>query len=211
MDIFRKVEYDNKQLKEFHQSEYMYSFDYLSFINDKNGNSFSGKNFFNQFGFIIIDNVIPVSQCNNTVNTILNITNINRNDQKTWNEFHPIGKYGLGSRGPSFERDFLINRQNERLANVLSILLDTTIDNVMVSHDRFALYRPTIREDDSEDIGFRTSSRNIHLDVNPYWWIQGSQDIFNGLDSLQYDDPQDLIKENNLVNNIMVSYLTQLY
>jgi hypothetical protein len=32
--------------------------------------------------------------------------------------------------------------------------------------------------------------RNVHLDLNPWWWLESSEDILQGCDTLQYDDPQ---------------------
>ena len=32
--------------------------------------------------------------------------------------------------------------------------------------------------------------RNVHLDLNPWWWLESSHDILSGLETLQYEDPQ---------------------
>ena len=32
--------------------------------------------------------------------------------------------------------------------------------------------------------------RNVHLDLNPWWWLESSKDILSGVDTLKYDDPQ---------------------
>jgi hypothetical protein len=41
--------------------------------------------------------------------------------------------------------------------------------------------------------------RNLHLDLNPWWWLESSNDIIIGANSLMYESEQDFIKENNLV------------
>ena len=54
--------------------------------------------------------------------------------------------------------------------------------------------------------------RNIHLDMNPWWWLESSAAILDGLETLRYEDNnsscnnsnnnsegQDFIKENNMV------------
>lgn len=47
------------------------------------------------------------------------------------------GKYGLSTRGPCFDKTLVKNRQNVLLANVLSAVLGTVVDDVIVSHDRY--------------------------------------------------------------------------
>lgn len=32
--------------------------------------------------------------------------------------------------------------------------------------------------------------RNVHLDLNPWWWAESSTDILTGVDTLSYADPQ---------------------
>lgn len=40
---------------------------------------------------------------------------------------------------------------------------------------------------------------NIHMDLNPWWYLESNPDVVAGLKTLQYRDPQDFIKENNFV------------
>jgi hypothetical protein len=85
----------------------------------------------------------------------------------------------------------------------------------MVSQDRFAVYRATVSDVGEEDIDrsqfstgtrshtpryrtecsgftatlcrcFRAGDRNIHLDMNPWWWMESSEDILRGVETLQY-------------------------
>ena len=125
------------------------------------------------------------------------------------------------------------NRQSVRLARALSVVLDTPKEDVMVSHDRFTIYRATnltteeyrgeekkavVIEDKNEDndndndndkeeqdLGkqFVTGCKNIHLDLNPWWWQEGSKDVLIGADRLEYSTldeyATDFVKENNLV------------
>ena len=65
---------------------------------------------------------------------------------------------------------------------------------MMVSHDRFTIYRAT-----KDEPSFATGDRNVHLDINPWWWCESSSDVLHGLTFLKYDNSQDFIKENNLV------------
>eukprot|EP01034_Spumella_vulgaris_P023233 gene23233-29435_t len=107
--------------------------------------------------------------------------------------------------------------QNPILATILTKLLkiDETSSSsdshaaqsdLMVSHDRYTVYRSTVFPEESGVLNgkdFTTGRRNVHLDLNPWWWLEASQDIIVGADSLQYTDPQDFIKENNLVVSSM--------
>ena len=65
--------------------------------------------------------------------------------------------------------------------------------DVIVSHDRFTIYRATVHEDDVEKMKkdeFRTGERNLHLDLNPWWWQEDSEDVKKGVTTIQYNDPQ---------------------
>jgi hypothetical protein len=35
-----------------------------------------------------------------------------------------------------------------------------------------------------------TGERNVHLDLNPWWWAESSTDILRGVETLSYEDPQ---------------------
>ena len=71
----------------------------------------------------------------------------------------------------------------------------------MVSHDRFTVYRATQLHEYNIYDGdkYATDRKNIHLDMSPWWHSESSADVTNGVESLQYKDKQDFIRENNLV------------
>lgn len=48
-----------------------------------------------------------------------------------------------------------------------------------------------------------TGPRNIHLDLNPWWWLQSAEEVLAGVETLSYANEQDFIKENNLVVKAM--------
>ena len=50
-------------------------------------------------------------------------------------------------RGPCFDPVLLNNRQNPKLIQFLSTLLETHSTDVIVSHDRFTIYRATVIPD----------------------------------------------------------------
>lgn len=187
-------------------SPYAMSFDATNAVD-----SIESIDFFHRYGYVVYRNVYNRNECQQTRDAMWTIVEdasdgvLKRNDPLTWNLYKSAGKYGLSSRGPCFHQQLVNNRQNPMLAMILSKLIDTPIDDVMVSHDRYTIYRPTII-DPSTTNGvavdgslFSTGKKNVHLDMNPWWWSESSDDILTGVETLKYDDPQDLIKENNMV------------
>lgn len=166
----------------------------------------SGKEHFDDQGFVVFHNIFTKEECKSTrqqMTSFLEHNNVGfkMNDPLSWDLLKGTGKYGLSCRGPCFESVLVNNRQNPILATVLSALIETDIPDVMVSHDRFTVYRATeLGEFDiSDGEKYSTDRKNVHLDLNPWWHYESSSDITHGLESLQYNDKQDFIRENNLV------------
>jgi hypothetical protein len=163
--------------------------------------------FFSKWGFVVFRDVFTEEECAATRDAMWSMIECAnpgfvRDDPKSWVAFKAAGKYGLSSRGPVFDPTVVANRQNSNLAQALSLALGIPVDDVMVSHDRFTIYRATQLEDSCPDVDgslFRTGRRTVHLDLNPWWWLESSSDILIGANTLQYSDAQDFIKENNLV------------
>jgi len=161
---------------------------------------------FSDWGFVVFRDVFTPAECSETRDAMWSVIEEGnpgflRDDPLTWDGFKAAGKYGLCSRGAVFHPTLVKNRQNENLCRALSTCLQIPEDDVIVSHDRFTIYRAT-RLDQTvfgDCSRFRTGRRNVHLDLNPWWWLESSRDILVGADSLQYADAQDFIKENNLV------------
>jgi len=141
------------------------------------------KSFFNTYGFCVLSNVFDETECEQTRQAMWDVVEsacpgLQRDDARSWGLYQSTGKYGLSSRGPCFNPTLVNNRQNEFLANALSVLLDTTAEDVMVSHDRFTIYRATGLDAGAGEYGpgvesgstFATGRRNVHLDLNPWWW-----------------------------------------
>lgn len=123
-----------------------------------------------------------------------------RNDPSTWSTYHSTGNYGLSMRGPCFHPILVKNRYNPNLIRVLRTLVES--DDMMVSHDRYTIYRAT-GSDIPDGDKFRTGSKNVHLDLNPWWWCESSRELLDGLPSLTYQNEQDFIRENNLIVSSM--------
>jgi hypothetical protein len=64
--------------------------------------------------------------------------------------------------------------------------------DLIVSQDRFTVYRATQYEDpDIPGASFSTGDKNLHLDLNPWWWEENAKEISDGLDNaLSYEDEQ---------------------
>eukprot|EP01032_Pedospumella_encystans_P011855 gene11855-13752_t len=64
------------------------------------------------------------------------------------------------------------------------------VGDLIVSHDRFTVYRATVLDEELQGVvdgaQFTTGDRNIHIDMNPWWWLESSTDILKGLETLQY-------------------------
>ena len=178
--------------------EYIVSFS----LDDEEG----ALQFFKSWGFVVFRDVYSAEECAETRASMWGIiesahVGFSRHDPRTWDEFKAAGKYGLSSRGPCFDPVLVRNRQHPGLCRALAVVLEAPTADVMVSHDRFTIYRATHLDEAIYGDGarFRTGPRNIHLDMNPWWYLENAQDIMVGANSLQYADAQDFIKENNLV------------
>lgn len=204
-----------------------------SFLIGADAGGESALRFYREHGFVVFRNVFTKDECQQTCDAMWSFAEDSnpgflRSQPSTWDKYQASGKYGLSLRGPSFDPVMVDNRQNKNLAAALSLVLEIPVEDVMVGHDRFTIYRATELED-SEYLGndpasggavlgegdgegeskvgvgskYLTGRKNVHLDLNPWWWLEASQDILVGANSLQYDDPQDFIKENNFVVSSM--------
>ena len=175
--------------------------------------SFSRENipeslrFFNMYGFVVYRNIFSPDECQSTREAMWSIVEeanigVKRDDIGSWNNIRTAGKYGLSMRGPCFHPILVKNRQNENLIEVLNHVVnhDAETNSVMVSHDRFCIYRAT--EVPGGD-HFVTGPKNLHFDLNPWWWRSSEHAVIQGAETLQYSDEQDFIRENNMVVSCM--------
>lgn len=178
-------------------SRYCLSFD--------TSNKKAAIDFFEEYGFVVFRNIFSADQCESSREAMWNIIETSypgliRNDPKSWIHLKTAGKYGLSSRGPCFDHMLVQNRQNPILAEILASIIDIPVHDLMISHDRFTIYRATdLNEYQIDGKKFLTGRQNIHLDLNPWWWLESSPDIIHGKETLEYKNTQDFIRENNLV------------
>ena len=206
----------------------------------------TARAFYEQHGFVVFRDVFSAEECEDTRSAMWDIVEegnpgLRRDDPHSWTEYNQVGKYGLSSRGPCFHPQLVANRQHINLAASIACVLRVEQGDLMVSHDRFTIYRATgldpesyvspssyptapssssvtvTRATDASSSGggggdgsaehpgksLLTGRRNVHLDLNPWWWaqnnVQGNRDVLFGANSIAYSCPEDLIKENNLV------------
>eukprot|EP00605_Chrysophyceae_sp_TOSAG23-4_P001664 GSChrysophyteH1.ASY1.ANO1.1826.1 assembled CDS len=166
------------------------------------------KDFFDKYGFVVLRDVFTDEDVEATQAAMWRIVEeanpgLHRHDPASWMAYKQTGKYGLSSRGPCFDPQLVKNRQNEKLAKGLSIILGVPLWDTLVSHDRFTVYRATKLPADAYEL--RTGRKNVHLDLNPWWWSDAShhRDVLYGVDGLCYSSSDDFVKENNLVVSSM--------
>lgn len=75
----------------------------------------SAVEFFNQFGFVVLESIFDATDCVTTRNamwSILETANpeFDHSDQSTWSTLKSKGNYGLSTRGPSFHPTLVNNR-----------------------------------------------------------------------------------------------------
>jgi hypothetical protein len=158
------------------------------------------RTFFDEFGFVVFNSVLSEEDCVCSRDAMWKIVEescpgLSRNEPETWSLYKSAGKYGLSMRGPCFHSVLVNNRQNRNLIRALEAIVG---EPVLVGHDRFTIYRATEIES-CDGKSFATGPRNLHLDLNPWWWVEASKLVESGLETLQYDDEQDFIRENNMV------------
>lgn len=104
------------------------------------------KDFFELYGFVVFDDVYEQEQCQRTIDAMWNIVEkdnegLDRAHTDSWVNYKQTGKYGLSMRGPCFDSTLVSNRHAERLEVALKAIIGE--ERVMVSHDRYTIYRAT--------------------------------------------------------------------
>eukprot|EP01100_Stratorugosa_tubuloviscum_P013958 TRINITY_DN71_c1_g1_i1.p1 TRINITY_DN71_c1_g1~~TRINITY_DN71_c1_g1_i1.p1 ORF type:complete len:287 (+),score=108.99 TRINITY_DN71_c1_g1_i1:56-916(+) len=167
------------------------------------------KQFFEEFGFVIIKNVFNETEINNTINDIWdyisNNSRFERNKPETWSGIYPgLVREGIVCHQSLFSANCLINRQNELIYQVFANLMGR--NDLLVNHDRFAFFRPTqnlIVDPSKPPQSFPQwkTKTNLHLDMNPWRYFEAndqSEDEYV-LSKLNYKHDGHFIIENNFI------------
>jgi len=162
------------------------------------------KTFFDEYGFVVIDRILTPEEVERTVDEVFNIIEetceFRRDIPDTWNNWPPnsIEHYGNFSKPSIFTRQFVLNRMNENLYRACSAMIED--EEIMISHDRGCLFRPTVNINFSNGMrnekNFETKT-NLHLDMNPWNYINNSSFCQEELDKLNYNTVNHFIVENN--------------
>jgi hypothetical protein len=103
--------------------------------------------FFDEFGFVVVDNVLSKKECEDTINEIWALIegfcggklNISRDHPPSWRKRWPGG--GPGLLGQATTQQAWLNRANPNLRKVFEQLVGTT--NLVSSVDNYGVLRPT--------------------------------------------------------------------
>jgi hypothetical protein len=152
--------------------------------------STAASSFFEEWGFVVFENVLGEDECEATVSEIWDEleksnSDLDRENIATYDALHLV--HGLAPLTPQYTPQVVRNRQNPRLVAAFAGLLGCGTQDLLVSQDRWCLYRPTIPEDqgagqegDARDGGelarkmarWRTDTR-LHLDMHPWTYQFG--------------------------------------
>eukprot|EP01129_Flabellula_baltica_P013993 TRINITY_DN6609_c0_g1_i1.p1 TRINITY_DN6609_c0_g1~~TRINITY_DN6609_c0_g1_i1.p1 ORF type:complete len:347 (-),score=59.44 TRINITY_DN6609_c0_g1_i1:13-1029(-) len=163
------------------------------------------KDFFDEFGFVVYRDVLTHEACESTLSEIFDImessSGFQRDEIGTWDHWptDSIERYGNISKPSIFRRQFMLNRMNPNLHKACATILED--EDIIVSHDRACFYRPTTQVMIDGTLqnkdGWKTQT-NIHLDMNPWHWMEEDDTPIIERSKLTYYDIRHWIAENNL-------------
>ena len=130
------------------------------------------KQFFSEYGFMVIKNALSTEECEKTINDIWEYLElekwkpkesnhtygIKRTDPNTW--FVPNGwPGGLQSEGilgnpPVFTRQAIENRMNKLLYEIGKFFYES--EEIIITHDRYGLFRPLKIFEDKDQTNWMT-------------------------------------------------------
>lgn len=156
-------------------------------------------NFFREYGFVIFRDVLDSEQIQQSASEIWDqlekeYPTLKREVAETYSALSSQ-TYGLASEPALFTEQMIRNRCNEFVVKALRLLLDET--DILLSHDRWCFYRPTKSIESggiSRDMPEWKTQGNLHLDLNPWTYLEGDSS-----QQLQYDCLRDFSKEMNSV------------
>ncbi|AYV78231.1 MAG: WD repeat protein [Edafosvirus sp.] len=164
------------------------------------------KDFFLTNGYVAIRDVLTEAQCNDTVEDInkqMKETNplFDINNVSTYEHAPIINNFGMHAKRPIFTKQFLENRQNEKIYKAFSLLYGD--GDILMNHDRCAFYRPTrgllIDNKVVDKPEWKTSYiwPNLHLDMHPSSYFRYG-DLIKKREMFTYSTTDDFVAENNL-------------
>lgn len=163
--------------------------------------------FFNENGYVVIDNIFTKQECNDIFlhcgNLIthqannFDITKIETYDAAS----QVLNNYGMITRHPIMTNEFINMRQNENLYRAVNLF----INDPTINHDRFLFYRPTtgllINKMCVDKPEWKTvfNSPGIHLDIDPKIYEEDNlEETEKAREFLTYDDTVHYVSENHI-------------
>ena len=178
---------------------YTLSFTTTQLLNDRKEPKKRGPlAFFEIFGFIVVREVISKIEVEETKDEFFSHMEkesngkFDREDVNTFDKWKSKS-FGMAGTQACFGTKALKNRQNPNVYKAFACILNEK--NLLVNHDRWAMYRPT-------KLFPKLKTRdNIHLDFNPRLYLNDEKDVVRSrLRKLSYSDTRDLGPGEN--NNI---------
>ena len=137
--------------------------------------------FFLRWGFVVVDNIIPLENCDATVDAIWSRISemrgggVKKSDPTTWDDMWPAARTGIFGSTIARDRSAWRNRQNERLYGVFKRLYGE--EDLLVSADRYNIMRPTVGVPNKEGQlvdrpEWLGPESWFHWDLNPWHWLQ---------------------------------------
>ena len=146
--------------------------------------------FFDRYGFVVYRDALSAAECAATRDEIFAelervYETFDRNDHATYGSL-PVETYGLAPDPAVFTPRCVANRQHENVARCLARVLRIAETDLLVSHDRWCVYRPTR---DVPGVGDRPDWKtraNLHLDLNP--WTYGEKNETDAFEDTTKDE-----------------------
>ena len=175
------------------------------------------KHFFNEYGFVVIDNILTKDQCSDSIDDMWNYIEkftktVDRNDILTWKNKNWLGGQNEGLLGskPVFSSVALLNRQNNQLYEIAKELMEES--NILINQDRYGMFRATknisvINDNDEEvlmDFPYYKTVNNLQLDFNPWKFIEKefTSECKNILKEFTYENTLNFIEDFCYVGSI---------
>ncbi|AYV84058.1 MAG: hypothetical protein Hyperionvirus16_33 [Hyperionvirus sp.] len=159
------------------------------------------KKFFDENGYVAIRGILTDDDCQNTLDDIdQQMKKIDPrfdiNDASTYEHAPILNNFGMYAKKPIITEQFCKNRQNDSIHRAFQILCGE--DQILVSIDRCAFYRPTI---DHPDWKTNYVYPGLHLDFHPSSYLN-CKTILDKRESLDYSTTADFVAENNLYSKL---------
>eukprot|EP00929_Paragymnodinium_shiwhaense_P068203 TRINITY_DN34270_c0_g1_i5.p1 TRINITY_DN34270_c0_g1~~TRINITY_DN34270_c0_g1_i5.p1 ORF type:complete len:309 (-),score=83.33 TRINITY_DN34270_c0_g1_i5:628-1554(-) len=148
--------------------------------------------FLDEYGFVVLRDVISQEACAATREEIWQylerrLSGFRRDEPCTWEVMSSCAtggyydSYGLPPEQSMFTPQLFRNRQDQQMVKAWQTVLGD--DDIVVSHDRWCFYRPTRDAETGEPAGAKATRQNLHLDLHPWGYRNGS----TGIETLRYD------------------------